>query len=209
MANLILVRHGITDWNETGRWHGLSDIPINEEGKKEARQAAEALKGINIDSAYTSDLIRTKQTYQEICDKLNLSCPVFHTPALNERDYGEYTGKNKWEVQKQIGDVKFQKLRREWDFPVPNGETLKDVYGRVVPFYQEKILNDLKQNKNVLVVSSGNTLRALIKFLDNIPDNEIANLELNFGEITIYEIDREGKIVKKETRAKDLYTQKR
>ncbi len=208
MAKLILVRHGVTDWNVEGRWHGLSDIPINEEGKKEARQTATALKDIKIDSAYTSELSRTKQTYQEICDSLGLTCPVITSAALNERDYGMFTGKNKWDVKGDIGEEEFQKLRREWDFPVPGGETLKNVYGRVVPFYKEKILSELKQGKNVLVVSSGNTLRALIKYLEDIPDKKIADLELNFGEINIFEVNSDGQIIGKETRAQDLYAHK-
>lgn len=198
MAYLILVRHGITDWNKEGRWHGLTDIPINEEGRQQAREGAKALSGIKIDSVYTSLLCRTKQTYDEICDSLGLSCPVTAEPALNERDYGIYTGKNKWEVEKEMGHEEFVKLRRGWDCPIPKGETLKDVYNRVVEFYKEQILKDLKARKNVLVVSSGNTLRALIKYLENISDDDIANLELNFGEIYIYEIDKEGKVLGKE-----------
>jgi 2,3-bisphosphoglycerate-dependent phosphoglycerate mutase len=209
MAYLILVRHGITDWNEEGRWHGLSDIPINEKGKNQAKQSGLALKGLRIDTAYTSDLGRTKQTFQGICDALALSCPVMHSPALNERDYGEYTGKNKWQVKEQLGDKEFQKLRRDFAYPVPGGESLKDVHGRVVPFYQEKIESDLKQGKNVLVVSSGNTLRALIKHLENISDEDISKLELNFGEITIFEINEKGDIIGKENRASDLYGDKR
>lgn len=205
MAYLILVRHGVTDWNVEGRWHGQTDIPLNEEGKKQARLSAQAIKGIKIDSAYTSDLSRTKQTYQEICDSLTLTCPVLSSPALNERDYGMFAGKNKWDVKDIVGTEEFEKLRRQWDFPVPGGETLKDVYGRVVPFYQDKILSDLKLGKNVLVVSSGNTLRALIKHLENISDENIAKLELNFGEINIFEVNTDGEIVGKETRASDLY----
>ena len=198
MALLILIRHGETNWNKEGRWHGLTDIPINEEGRKQAREGAKALSGIKIDSVYTSLLCRTKQTYDEICNSLGLSCPVTAEPALNERDYGIYTGKNKWEVEKQLGHEKFVELRRGWDCSVPEGETLKDVYQRVVQFYKEQILKDLKAGKNTLVVSSGNTLRALIKYLENISDGDIANLELNFGEIYVYELDQEGKILKKE-----------
>jgi len=198
MALLILIRHGETNWNKEGRWHGLTDIPINEEGRKQAREGAKALSGIKIDSVYTSLLCRTKQTYDEICNSLGLSCPVTAEPALNERDYGIYTGKNKWEVEKQLGHEKFVELRRGWDCSVPEGETLKDVYQRVVQFYKEQILKDLKAGKNTLVVSSGNTLRALIKYLENIQDGDIANLELNFGEIYVYELDQEGKILKKE-----------
>lgn len=202
---LILVRHGLTDWNKEGKWQGFTDIPINEEGKKEARKAAEAVRDIKIDSAYTSSLTRTKQTYQEICDVLGLSCPVLHHDALNERDYGIYTGKNKWEVQKEIGSSEFEKLRRGFDYPIPAGETLRDVHGRVVPFYEKQILADLKSGKNVMVVSSGNTLRALMKHLENISDKDVATLELGFGDVYVFKVSREGHIISKEVRAKDLF----
>lgn len=144
---------------------------------------------------YTSELSRAKQTYEEICSNLGLVCPVAVDPALNERDYGIYTGKNKWEIEKELGQEKFTGLRRGWDFPVPEGETLQDVYLRVVPFYKEKILPELKNGKNVLVVAHGNSLRALIKYLENISDKEIPNLEIAAGEIYIYELDGNGQIL--------------
>lgn len=208
MAYLILVRHGLTDWNEQGRWHGLTDIPLNEEGRRQARETAKALSKTKIDSVYTSLLCRTKQTYDEICDSLGLKCPVISHQALNERDYGVYTGRNKWEVEKELGHEKFMALRRSWNCPIPKGEALKDVYKRAVRFYKSQILKDLKNGKNVLVVSSGNTLRALIKYLENVSDEDIAKLELNFGEIIIFHIDKKGKVLSKETRAQDLYSGK-
>lgn len=188
MAYLILVRHGITDWNAEGKWHGLTDIPLNEVGKNQAKSAAKLLKHLKIDVGYTSALSRTQQTYQEICDELSLSCPMISHLALNERDYGIYTGKNKWKMQKKLGEEQFFQLRRGWDYPVPGGESLKDVYNRVVPFYQEKIAGELKQGKNVLVVSSGNALRSLIKYVENVSDEEIVNRELNYGEVYIIEL---------------------
>lgn len=205
MAYLILVRHGVTEWNAAGKWQGITDIPLSEEGKKEAREAAKLLKGIKIDSVYTSMLSRVTQTYDEICSALGLSCPLIKNPALNERDYGIYTSKNKWEVEKELGHEKFIKLRRGWDEPIPEGESLKNVYDRIVPFYQNEILKDLKLGKNVMLVSSGNPLRALMKYLENISDEDIANLNLNFGEIHIFEIDQEGKILGKKILGQDLY----
>ena len=112
MAYLILIRHGITDWNIEGKWQGLTDTFLSKEGKKQAKEVAEILRGMRIDEVYTSELSRTKQMYQEICNSLSLSCPVFHNPALNERDYGIYTSKNKWEVEKQLGHEKFIQIRR-------------------------------------------------------------------------------------------------
>lgn len=200
MAYLILVRHGITDWNKIGRWQGLTDIPLNEEGRKQSREVAKALSKVKIDSVYTSLLCRTTQTYDEICDSLGLQCPVVAHPALNERDYGIYTARNKWEVEKELGHEKFVELRRSWNCPIPKGESLKDVYERAVCFYKANILRDLQQGKNVLVVSSGNTLRALMKYLENISDEDIANVELDFGQIHMFEFDKNGKILSKEVK---------
>lgn len=197
MAYLILVRHGVTDWNLQGKWQGLTDTSLSEEGRKQSKEVARVLRDTKIDVVYTSELQRTKQTYEEICHSLNLSCPVFCSPALNERDYGIYTGRNKWEVEKELGHEQFIRLRRGWDCPIPQGEALIDVYNRVVPFYKENILKDLKQGKNVLVISSGNTLRALIKYLENISDLEIASLELAFGGIYMFEVAKGGKILSK------------
>lgn len=208
MAYLVLVRHGLTEWNREGRWQGFTDIPITDEGKAEIKKAAGTIKDIKIDVAYTSNLTRTKQTYQQICDALSLSCPVLHEAALNERDYGIYTGKNKWEVEKDLGQEEFEKLRRNFDYPVPTGETLKNVYERVVPFYKTQILNDLKSGKNVMLISSGNTFRALLKFLENISDEDIAKLELGFGDVYVFRVDEQGKILEKQIRAKDLYQSK-
>lgn len=196
MAYLILVRHGVTDWNLQGRWQGLTDTSLSEEGKRQALNVANKLKDIKIDVVYTSELKRTKQTYAAICNKLNLSCPVFCNSALNERDYGIYTGRNKWEVEKELGHEKFMKMRRGWNCPIPKGEALIDVYNRVLPFYKENILNDLKEGKNVLIISSGNTLRALIKYLENLSDERVADLELDFGGIYIFEVAKDGKVKK-------------
>ena len=205
MAFLILIRHGVTDWNVEGRWHGLTDIPLNEEGARESKLAAEAIKDLTVDSAYTSELVRTKQTYQNICDTLKLTCPVVNSPALNERDYGMFAGKNKWAVRDTLGNEEFLKLRRDFNKPIPGGESLKDVYGRVVPFYKEQIMKDIRAGKNVLVVSSGNTLRALIKHIENISDEDISKFELNFGEIRIFQFDEAGQLVGKEVRGQNLY----
>ncbi len=205
MVKLILVRHGITDWNREGRWHGQTDISINEEGRSEARKDAEVIKGYQIDKVYVSALKRTQETYDEIKQVLDIDVPAIKSAELNERDYGIYNGKNKWEVEKELGKEEFDKLRRGWDYPIPEGESLKQVYQRVVPYYQENILKDLKAGLNVMLVSSGNTLRALTKELDQLPDEEISNLQLNFGEVDIYTINEEGLVIGKQRLARDLF----
>lgn len=204
MAYLVLVRHTESTWNAVDAWTGLTNISLDEEGRQKARKDGELLKGMSFDYAFISKLHRTKQTLdeiQEIAQFKNL--PIEEAEALNERDYGDLTGKNKLEVEKKYGEEQYLRWRRSWDYPVPNGETLKDVYERVEPYYQEKILPLLKKGKNVLVVAHGNSLRALIKGLENISEKEIPHLEIATGEIYIYQIDPQGKILSKEIKKVD------
>jgi 2,3-bisphosphoglycerate-dependent phosphoglycerate mutase len=201
MAYLVLVRHGESEYNALGLWTGLTDVSLSEEGVREARRAAEALRDIPFDVAYTSTLKRAQDTLTEIQKGLDRErIPTHVDAALNERDYGDLTGKNKWKIQEEYGDEQFLKWRRSWDFPVPGGETLKDVHARVVPYYEAHILPDLKAGKNVLVSAHGNSLRALVKHLENIPESEIPHLEIGTGEIYVYQVD-DGKIGAKEIRA--------
>ncbi len=193
MAKLFLVRHGKSTWNATGQWTGKTDIDLAPEGYIEALKAGEALKGHKIDKVYVSELKRTHQTFDkinEICGPLGLTCVV--DKALSERDYGIHTGKNKWQVKEEVGEEEFQNIRRGWDVKIPQGETLKDVYTRVVPYYEENIKKDLKEGKNVLVVAHGNTLRALVKHLENLDENQVCDVELATGEVHCYDVDSAG-----------------
>ncbi|HLH22475.1 MAG TPA: 2,3-diphosphoglycerate-dependent phosphoglycerate mutase [Chloroflexota bacterium] len=202
MAYLVLVRHGESEWNTLGLWTGWRDVSLTEAGHAEARRAAEALRGIKFDVAYTSKLKRARQTLDDITTALGIQdLPVVEDAALNERDYGDLTAKNKWEVEKEYGEDQFLKWRRSWDYPVPGGETLKDVYARVAPYYDQHILPELKAGKNVIVAAHGNSLRALVKHLENIPDDEIPKLEIGTGEVYVYEVDPSGKITAKTIRA--------
>lgn len=199
MAYLILVRHGKSDWNLKGLWTGWTDVPLAPEGQAEARKTAELITHIPIDEVYTSVLRRAKETWEEmntVLDRQNI--PVNEVKELNERNYGDLTGKNKWDVQKQVGEEEFQKIRRSWDYPVPNGESLKDVYNRVIPYYEEHILPKLQKGENILIAAHGNSLRALTKYLENIPDQDISKLELPTGTAFVYTLDESGKVVKKE-----------
>lgn len=200
MAYLILVRHGKSAWNATGQWTGWTDIELNEDGIAEAKRAGEALRDIKIDKAYVSDLKRAIQTLDYMKGVFG-EIPTNVDKALRERSYGIYTGKNKWQVKEDVGEEEFQRIRRSWDHPIPDGENLKQVYERVVPYYEKNILPDLKAGKNVLVSAHGNSLRALVKKLDNISDENISDLEIGTGEVYIYDVDSEGKIVGKEIRA--------
>ena len=143
----------------------------------------ELLDDIDFDGAYTSDLKRTQQTLAGILKgkKAPISADdasILHNAALNERDYGRLTGKNKWEVKDEIGDEAFTGIRRGWDYPVPGGETLKDVHGRVVPFFDEEILPRLQAGENILLVAHGNSIRALMKHLEDIDEQDMAEVEM-------------------------------
>ncbi|HZE87723.1 MAG TPA: 2,3-bisphosphoglycerate-dependent phosphoglycerate mutase [Methylomirabilota bacterium] len=200
MANLVLVRHGTSEYNAKGLWAGWHNPDLTEDGKKDAIVAGETLKNIHFDYAYSSPFIRHKKTLDIILQTLNQNLPIIEANELKERNYGDFNGKNKWEIKKQLGDAEFLKLRRSWDYPVPNGETLKQVYERVVPYYEQNILPELKTEKNVIVSSSGNALRSLVKYLENISDEDIATVEIAPGEVYIYTIDENGKITNKEIR---------
>jgi len=198
MAYLVLVRHGQSEWNALGLWTGQEDVSLTEQGKAEARKAAEHLRDITLHKAHTSSLSRTHQTLEEIKSALShTDLETVQHKALDERHYGDYQAKNKWEIKDQIGDDEFMKLRRNWDHPVPNGETLKDVHARVLPYYEERILEDLKEGKNIIVAAHGNSLRALMKHLDEIDDSNVHELEIGTGEVVIYEISDDGKVIGK------------
>lgn len=201
MAYLILVRHGESEWNAKGLWTGLTDISLSEKGKEEARIAAQEIQDIPLDMVFTSDLKRAQETADIITHQLATDSPLIKNKALNERDYGELTGKNKWDLKKEFGDEKFTLLRRSFDYPIPGGETLKDVYNRVIPYYKAIIEPKLKAGKNVLIAAHGNSIRALIKYLDQISNENIAHLEVATGEVYVYIIDSDGTVSHKEIRA--------
>lgn len=202
MAKLVLVRHGKSEWNLLGKWTGFTDVSLVQQGIEEARRAGDEIRDIPITCAHISKLKRVKETFVEICNTLGThDIHAKESAALNERNYGLYTGKNKWEAKEEMGEEAFQKLRRGWDVPIPEGESLKDVYARVVPYYQQHILPELERGENTLVVAHGNSLRALVKYLENIPDDKVAELEIGTGEVYCYDVNGEGAITGKTVRA--------
>lgn len=201
MAYLVLVRHGQSEWNVLGQWTGLTDVALTDDGRAEAKKAATMLEDIDLHKAYASKLQRARHTLDEIVSHLKREDIERHEhEALNERDYGELTGKNKWQVKEEHGEECFNQWRRSWDFPIPGGETLKDVSDRVLPFYEQHILDDLRAGRNIIVSAHGNSLRALIKYLDEVADEEAHSVEIMTGEVLVYEIDDNGAVVKKEVR---------
>lgn len=201
MAYLILVRHGMSEYNAKSLWTGWDDPSITKEGRQQARKAGEALKDMHIDQGFTPPQKRSKETLQEILSTIGQSnIPITEDRAIMERNYGVYTAKNKWEIKKEVGDIEFLNLRRGWDYPIPNGESLKQVYKRVIPFFKKQILPQLIAGKNIIIVSSGNALRSLVKYLEHIPDDKIAEFEIGIGQVLCYQIDANGVVVGKEIR---------
>ena len=205
-GRLIITRHAESEWNATGKWTGIRDVHLSEKGFHESALLGLALQkaDIKIDHAFCSQQIRALETLEGMLD----SCRQFDVPidrdgGLNERDYGDYTGKNKWEMKELLGEVAFDKLRRGWDQPVPKGETLKMVYERVVPFYEKQVLPLLEKGQNVLIVAHGNSLRSLMKYIERLSDQAVEDLEMLFGTLLIYEIDGNGFAVHREERMID------
>ncbi len=202
MAKLVLVRHGKSEWNALGLWTGWTDVSLNDEGRKEAQKAGEEIQDIHFDYAFTSSLKRAIETLNEIKKVIHQEdLSTTEALELRERDYGDLTGKNKWKIKEEYGEEQFMKWRRGWADKPPQGESLKDVYDRVVPYYQKTILPLLEQGKNVIIAAHGNSLRALVKYLENVSDADIPNLEIATGETYVYDIDKDGKIVNKQVRA--------
>jgi 2,3-bisphosphoglycerate-dependent phosphoglycerate mutase len=190
MAQLILLRHLESQWNKENRFTGWTDVDLSEAGIKSAKQIAERLTDFNFDKVYTSPLIRNKKTVSLILEKLNKKdLPVIIDQALNERDYGELQGLNKAQVKIEHGEKQVRLWRRSWKSAPPKGESLEDVYNRVIPFYENNIKKDLEDNKNVLVVASHNSLRALVKYLEKITDEDIINLEIPTASLRLYEVN--------------------
>ena len=193
-GKLVLVRHGESEWNLAGKWTGWTNVSITEKGAADAQKMGELLKNIKFDEVFISELKRTKETAENLLSTQGqIDLKLNPESALNERDYGDYTGMNKWEIKEKLGEEKFNAIRRKYDEPIPNGETLHDVFNRTVPWYREKIVPKLLAGENILFVAHGNSLRALIKYLDDISDADIANTEMIFGTILIYTISENGR----------------
>lgn len=204
---LVVSRHAESEWNLLGKWTGLTDVNLTEKGHHESTLLGELLDDIDFDAVYTSDLKRTHQTLAGILKGMpgEYTPPHIKSAALNERDYGDYTGLNKWEVKEKIGDEDFQSVRRKWDHPIPGGETLQAVHGRMVPYFDSEILPRLQAGENILVVSHGNTIRALMKHLEDIHEDDMAEVEMPFGTLLIYHFSSsESKPVAKDRRAIDI-----
>lgn len=203
-GKLILTRHHESEWNKLGLWTGLRNRPMTPYGFEKSHEMGSLLKGVRIDYAFYSGLIRTAETLNAILEAVDQpGVPTERAPELNERDYGEYTGKSKWDMQKLIGEEQWNKVRREWDCPIPGGETLKMVYDRTVPFFVSRILPHVRDGQTVLVVAHGNSCRSIIKFIEQIPDEGIRSIEMPFGGIITYTLDADGHMINKKVQQVD------
>lgn len=198
MPQLVLVRHGESQWNKENRFTGWIDIPLSEKGEEEAKKAGEKLKGFKFDAAFTSVLQRAIRTFEIASDIAGLNhIPVEKDKALNERMYGDLQGLNKDECRQKFGDDQVYVWRRSYDTPPPNGESLKNTAERVLPYYREKIEPMLKDGKNILIVAHGNSLRALIMHIEGLTGGQIVKVEIPTGVPIMYELDGEMKIKEK------------
>ena len=202
IGKLAMARHGESEWNKLGKWTGFTDVHLSPLGLEQSKEMGEHIKDFSFDYIFDSTLIRSQETRAQmmsVFDNAN-NIPIEHLPELRERNYGDYTGKNKWEMEKEVGEEKFTEIRRGWDTPIPHGESLKMVYERVIPCFLNKILPILREGKNVLIVAHGNSIRAMMKYIENISDVDIAKVEMPFGAVLIYDLDSDGRVLHKEVR---------
>lgn len=194
LGKLVIVRHGESEWNALGKWTGTTDVHITPHGIEMAARIGEKLASIKFDYAYISQQIRTKETFEAIINGSKQYDLAYEASgALNERDYGVYTGMDKDTIEQMIGTDAFDELRRSWDGVVEGGESLKDVYQRTIPFYLRIILPRLRHGQNVLVVAHGNSIRSLVKYIENLSDQQIGEMEIIHDAALIYGVDMEGR----------------
>ena len=198
MSQLILARHGESTYNRDGLFTGWIDAPLTEKGIDEAKRVAVKLVGFRIDKSYTSRLSRAIQSLEIVLAELNLSdVEVIKNEALNERHYGNLQGLNKGETAKKYGERQTMLWRRSYDIAPPNGESLKDAAARVLPFFRTAILRDIQNGMNVLVMAHGNSLRAIVKELDHLTDEQIVEVNIATGEVIVYASDEMCEVTSK------------
>lgn len=219
MYKLVLIRHGESLWNKENRFTGWTDVDLSEKGRQEAKIAAEKLKeaNFNFDLAYTSLLKRAINTLNIILTEMDLQwIPIIKSWRLNERHYGAFQGLNKAEMAAKIGEDELHIFRRSYDVPppalepdderapkfdpkyknvdiklLPFSECLKDTYYRALPFWMDTIVPEIKSGKNIIISAHGNSIRALVKYLDQISDSVIPSLNIPTGIPLVYELDND------------------
>ena len=218
MSKLIAIRHGQSTWNAENRFTGWVDVDLSEKGVQEAEKSGKLLKELNInfDICFTSYLKRAINTLEIVLEVIGKDRKYTKAWELNERHYGALTGLNKSEIKKKLGEKQFKKYRRSWDIPppnldkdskysshkdplfkglknIPNTESLKNTYDRVVPYFEKNMEKHLRENKNIILSAHGNSIRALGKKIFNISDESINLLEIPTGNPLIIDFDSSGK----------------
>jgi 2,3-bisphosphoglycerate-dependent phosphoglycerate mutase len=224
MHKLVLIRHGESDWNKENRFTGWTDVDLSEKGREEAKQAGMLLKqgGYVFDIAYVSVLKRAIRTLWIVLDEMDLMwLPVRHSWRLNERHYGALQGLNKSETAAKFGEDQVKIWRRSYDIPppalepsdsrypghdpryadltkaeLPLTECLKDTVARFLPYWHDTLAPAVKSGKKVVVAAHGNSIRAMVKYLDNVSDEEIIGLNIPTGIPLVYELDADLKPIK-------------
>jgi 2,3-bisphosphoglycerate-dependent phosphoglycerate mutase len=189
MPQLVLIRHGQSEWNLQNRFTGWVDVDLTEKGIAEAQKAGETLKGYSFDAAFTSNLKRAQKTLDIILNSIGQTdIPLIKDERLNERHYGDLQGKNKDEMREEFGEEQVHVWRRSYDVAPPNGESLKDTRERVLPYYESDIVPLLKEGKNIIIAAHGNSLRALIMHLEDMSPEEILQFEVSTGVPRLYNL---------------------
>lgn len=200
MSKLVLIRHGQSLWNLENRFTGWIDVPLTDQGRREAREGARLIHDIDFQVAYTSVLNRAEETLEIILDEIGQHPPIIRDQALNERHYGDLQGLNKAETAARYGDEQVHIWRRSYDVAPPGGEALKQTAERTLPFFERAILGDIRQGKNTLVVAHGNSNRSIVMRLDRLSPKEVVRLELGTGVPVVYTMSPEGEVESKEIR---------
>ena len=221
---LILLRHGESQWNLENKFTGWTDVSLTQKGEEEAKQAGQRIiqEGITVSSVYTSLLIRAIETTNIVCNEINFEhSRISYEWRLNERHYGALQGLNKSETATKYGEKQVKIWRRSYDIPppeldynderhprfdklyseitadlLPNSESLKDTVKRFMPYWHDVIKPEIEDGKRVLIVAHGNSLRALVKYLDQISDEDILKLNIPTGVPLVYELDEYLKPIK-------------
>jgi len=224
MHKLVLLRHGESEWNKLNFFTGWTDVDLTEKGREEALESGKILKDGNykFDIAYTSVLKRAIRTLDIVLDEMDIMwLPVIKNWRLNERHYGALQGLNKAETAKKYGDEQVMLWRRSYDVPppalnenderypgkdpryaslkkeeIPLTESLKLTVGRFIPYWLDTIVSSIKDGKKVLIVAHGNSLRALVKYLDDMSEEAIVKLNIPTGVPLVYELDEDLKPIK-------------
>ncbi len=208
MPNLVLLRHGESQWNLENRFTGWVDIPLSSKGEQEAKNAGEKLKGYKFDKGYTSVLRRAINTLDIVLKITGQeSLPLERDKALNERHYGALQGLNKEETAQKYGKEQVHIWRRSYDVPPPKektelnpdaiSESLKDTAARTLPYFASKIVPDIRVGKNVIVAAHGNSLRSIVMELDQLTKEQVLELNIPTGVPLLYVYDDKGAILER------------